>query len=134
VGFAAKFQIFWALFDAGQIYSRQGAPGLSFTMYALLVIGAINTVISLVYYIKVLKVMAVESPVPDVSGRPAAPLRVSWAAAFYSSLMAAAVLLLGILPNWYPLADYSQQGVSQFVAEPAAVTHGLPAGRPRAGG
>src|SRR5262249_6141520 len=62
VGFAAKFQIFWALFEAGKLYGPI-APGLSFTMYALLVIGALNTVISLVYYIKVLKVMALERPV-----------------------------------------------------------------------
>jgi NADH-quinone oxidoreductase subunit N len=130
IGFAAKFQIFWALFDAGKIYARQGASGLSFTMYALLVIGAINTVISLVYYIKVLKVMAVDSPVPDGAGCPAMPLRVPWASALYSFLMAAAVLVLGVLPNWYPLADYSQRGVSQFVAEPAAAVHELPSRRP----
>jgi NADH:ubiquinone oxidoreductase subunit 2 (subunit N) len=87
-------------------------------MYALLVIGALNTVISLVYYIKVLKVMALDRPVEDLEGGTPAPLRVPWGAALYSSLLAAAVLALGILPNWYPLLDYSQQGVSHFVSEP----------------
>jgi NADH-quinone oxidoreductase subunit N len=134
VGFAAKFQIFWALFDAGKMYGREGAAGLSTTMYALLVIGAVNTVISLVYYIKVLKVMALDSPVAEGDGRPLPRLHLPWASALYSCLMAGAVLLLGIWPDWYPLADYSQRGVSQFVAQPEAVVRQLPAGRPRAGG
>ena len=113
VGFAAKFQIFWALFEAGKLYAPV-APHLSFTMYALLVIGALNTVISLVYYIKVLKVMALDRPVEDLeAGRPVA-LRVPWGSALYSSLLAAAVLVLGISPNWYPMVEFSQQGVSQF--------------------
>jgi NADH-quinone oxidoreductase subunit N len=117
IGFAAKFQIFWALFEAGQMYGPV-APGLSFTMYALLVIGALNTVISLVYYIKVLKVMALDKPDEDLNGHAPASLRVPWPAALYSSVLAAAVFVLGILPNWYPLAEYSQQGVSHFkVAE-----------------
>src|SRR6266851_3052154 len=121
IGFAAKFQIFYALFEAGKLYSHAQPPrsGLSFTMYALLVIGALNTVISLVYYIKVLKVMALDRPVEDLEGGTPAPLRVPWGAALYSSLLAAAVFLLGILPNWYPLIDYSQQGVSHFVLEPS---------------
>jgi NADH-quinone oxidoreductase subunit N len=114
IGFAAKFQIFWALFEAARMYAQVPAPGLSFTMYALLVIGALNTVISLVYYIKVLKVMALEKPVEEVEGRAPAPLRVPWAAGLYSSLLAAAVLVLGIMPDWYPLTAYSQQGVSNF--------------------
>jgi NADH-quinone oxidoreductase subunit N len=134
VGFAAKFQIFMALFHAGQQYAANGASGLSFTMYALLVIGTINTVISLVYYIKVLKVMSLESPVADAAGRPAAPVRVPWASALYSFLMAAAVLVLGIWPNWYPLADYSQQGASHFLTEPAAAVYAPPSSRPRPGG
>jgi NADH-quinone oxidoreductase subunit N len=116
IGFAAKFQIFFALFEAGKLYARV-APSLSFTMYALLVIGALNTVISLVYYIKVLKVMALDKPVEDFEGSTPR-LRVPWAAAFYSSLLAAAVFVFGVLPDWYPLIDYSRQGVSHFVSEP----------------
>jgi NADH-quinone oxidoreductase subunit N len=134
VGFAAKFQIFWALFEAGKLYGAI-APGLSFTMYALLVIGALNTVISLVYYIKVLKVMALERPVEEPEGARPAVLRVPWGSAVYSSLLAAAVLLLGISPNWYPMAEYSQQGVSQFkVAERNSPNQTPPRTRPRPAG
>ncbi len=100
-------------------------------MYALLVIGALNTVISLVYYIKVLKVMALDKPVEELEGGTPPPLRVPWGAAFYSSLLAAAVFFFGVLPDWYPLADYSQLGVSHFVAEPSKAILEPPPGRLR---
>jgi NADH-quinone oxidoreductase subunit N len=133
VGFAAKFQIFWALFEAGKLYSSL-APGLSFTMYALLVIGGLNTVISLVYYIKVLKVMAIDKPVEDLEGYAPRALHVPLGAALYSLLLAAAVFVLGILPNWYPLSEFSQQGVSHFkVADPTLGNRPLAPGRPQVG-
>src|SRR5205807_2256447 len=67
-------------------------------------------------------------------GRPA-PLRVPWGSAVYSSLLAAAVLVLGISPNWYPMAEFSQQGVSQFkVAEQRSPSLVPPRTRPRPGG
>ena len=68
VGFAAKFQIFRVLFDAGQIYASKSVF-LSGTMYALLIIGGINTVISLVYYVRVIKIMVIDSPDPMPRGR-----------------------------------------------------------------
>jgi NADH-quinone oxidoreductase subunit N len=110
-GFAAKFQIFQVLYDAGKLYADK-APALSYTMYALLFIGGINSVLSLVYYIKVLKVMALDKSLDEVEGRmpPPLPLRVGPAA--YATLMAVAVLLLGIL--WDPLARASDQGVDRF--------------------
>src|SRR5205823_2977031 len=66
-GFAAKFQVFAALFDAGKEYTARAqvagtSPALGYTMYALLIIGGINTVISAVYYLKVMKVMILERP------------------------------------------------------------------------
>jgi NADH-quinone oxidoreductase subunit N len=130
IGFAAKFQIFLALFEAGKLYESV-APSLSFTMYALVVIGGLNTVISLVYYIKVLKVMAIDKPVEDLGNGMPIPVRVPLGAAFYSFLLAAAVLALGILPDWYPLIDYSRQGVSDFVSEPTEAILTRPANKMR---
>src|SRR5205823_1837071 len=45
-GFPAKFQIFLALFHAGEGYTTIGEASLGYTMYALLLIGGLNTVIS----------------------------------------------------------------------------------------
>ncbi len=108
-GFAAKFQIFRVLFDSGQAFAVR-APNLSYTMYALLLIGGLNTVISLVYYIKVLKVMILDRADEEQADlAAAAPLAVPRASSFYAVLMAAAVLVLGIL--WDPLAKLSDKGV-----------------------
>ncbi len=65
VGFIAKFQIFQALYEAGEQYSQAGEPFLSRTLYVLLGIGAVNTVLSAVYYIKVMKVMILDNRVED---------------------------------------------------------------------
>src|SRR5262249_40139681 len=59
-GFAAKFQIFQVLFETARNNGKEGHTVISYTLYALLVIGGINTVFSAVYYLKVLKVMILE--------------------------------------------------------------------------
>lgn len=100
-GFAAKFQIFSALFDAGRYYSSEGIgqPGLGSIMYALLVIGGLNTVLSLFYYIKVLKVMILDKTLEEVENRPVEPLPVPGLPNLYASLLAGVVLFLGIFWN-----------------------------------
>ncbi len=111
-GFAAKFQIFSVLYQSGQDFGMQGRTGLSATMYALLVIGGLNTVLSLVYYIKVLKVMILEKPLDEVEGREAVPLREPAGARAYALLLSAAILLVGVF--WGPLLDASREGVNRF--------------------
>jgi NADH-quinone oxidoreductase subunit N len=119
VGFAAKFQIFRVLFEAGNLY-REQSRALSYTMYALLVIGGLNTVFSVFYYLKVLKVMALDKPLEEIEGRPAVPLAGPLGFRLYATLLAAVVLVLGIF--WDPLARASDRGVDRFgqVMSPAA--------------
>ena len=52
IGFAAKFQIFYALWAAGLYYWHAGDHSLGFTLVALLAVGGINTVLSAVYYLQ----------------------------------------------------------------------------------
>jgi NADH-quinone oxidoreductase subunit N len=111
-GFAAKFQIFRVLFDAAKLYREKDAVNLSYTMYALVVIGGLNTVVSLVYYIKVLKVMTIDRSLDEVEGHEPKPLAVPFGSRLYAGLLSAVVLLLGIL--WDPLAEYSDKGVNCF--------------------
>ena len=92
-------------------------------MYALLVIGGINTVFSLFYYLKVLKVMVLEKPLEELENRPAAPLRLPVGATVFASLMAAGVVLGGVAFN--TLAEASDKGASDFYT-PLAV--GTPTG------
>jgi NADH-quinone oxidoreductase subunit N len=109
VGFAAKFQIFRVLFDAGQIYASKSVF-LSATMYTLLIVGGINTVISLVYYVRVIKIMVIDSPEPNSSG----PIALSFpvGSVVYASVLAVAVFVLGIL--WDPLAVSTAQGMQRY--------------------
>ena len=113
-GFAAKFQIFSVLFDSGRMYADMDQPGLSFTMYALLVIGGVNTVISALYYLKVLKVMVLEKPLEEVEGRPSERLPVPYQPVLYALLLSAVIFVVGIL--WGPLDRASRvQGVEGLV-------------------
>lgn len=117
-GFAAKFQIFAVLFDAGRDFADRGKPVLSFTMYAVLVAGGLNTVISLFYYVKVLKVMVLEKTLEEVESRPVQPMPISILHATYVSLIAVVVIVLGIL--WNPLSEASSaKGITSFRSIPA---------------
>jgi NADH-quinone oxidoreductase subunit N len=127
-GFAAKFQIFSVLYQDGQAYYAAGHPGLGSVLYGLLVIGGLNTVISAVYYLKVMKVMILDQRAEDLEGKEAAPLREPYGATAYCSLMALAVLVLGIL--WNPLASSSGQGVARFRTKPGVDAAGPAMRRP----
>ncbi|HEX5270060.1 MAG TPA: NADH-quinone oxidoreductase subunit N, partial [Gemmataceae bacterium] len=118
-GFAAKFQIFRVLYEGGQLWSAHGQPALAGWMYALLVIGGLNTVISVVYYLKVMKVMILDTTLEEVEGRPSLPLSAPGGSVLYASLLAVVILVVGIL--WDPLARVSDDGVKGFGEAPAKV-------------
>jgi NADH-quinone oxidoreductase subunit N len=112
-GFTAKFQIFTVVFDAAQEYAKLGRDHLSWTMYAVLLAGGINTVISLFYYVNVLRVMILERTLEEVEERAVEPKPAPIAHAIYATFLALVVLLLGIL--WDPVAQASsKQGVDAF--------------------
>ncbi len=102
MGYMGKFQIFAMLYDSSTKFHNTG-------LMVLLVIGLVNTVISLVYYARVLKVMIID-PVPE--GASPARLRVPILQSIYTLLLAA-VVIVGIF-FWDPLADGSRKGVMQF--------------------
>ena len=110
-GFAAKFQIFRVLFDAAQKYAVE-KPALSTWMYAVLLAGGLNTVVSLFYYVKVLKVMILEKTLEEVENRPITTIDVPILQSAYASALAVVILLLGIL--WNPLSVDSAKGVEGF--------------------
>jgi NADH-quinone oxidoreductase subunit N len=57
-GFVGKFAIFAALVDGFQKVEGAGQPG--FYLLLLLVVGGLNTAISLFYYLRVVKVMTID--------------------------------------------------------------------------
>jgi len=79
-GFAGKIWIFYSLVAAG-------GP----LMMTLLVVAGLNTVISLVYYLRVVKVLTID-PAPDSQG----PISMHFIPATYALAVALPVLVLGV--------------------------------------
>jgi NADH-quinone oxidoreductase subunit N len=117
VGFIAKFEIFSVLFDTGRAYAARGEMGLSAWMYGLLVVGGLNSVLSAVYYLKVMKVMIIESRAEDLEGKAPVRLVEPIGATIYSGLAAAVVVALGIV--WWPVDQASQTGADRYVKKVA---------------
>jgi NADH-quinone oxidoreductase subunit N len=115
-GFTAKFQIFSVLFEAAARYTQAGQPALAYTLFAVLLAAGLNTVISLFYYAKVLKVMALERNLEEVEGRPVEQVPLPGIHAAFLSALAAVLLLIFVF--WNPLVEASSvKGVNSF-AEP----------------
>jgi len=85
-GFIGKYFIFASAYRAGEFHRF---------MYVVLAFGALNTVFSLFYYIRVLKAMFLEPRPADA--RPVEVRFASWESAFVLTL-AAFVVLLGVFP------------------------------------
>jgi NADH-quinone oxidoreductase subunit N len=85
-GFIGKLFIFASAYKAGDVHKF---------MYVVLAFGALNTVFSLFYYMRVLRVMFLEPRPADA--RPVPVRFASWESAFVVTL-AVFVLLLGVAP------------------------------------
>jgi NADH-quinone oxidoreductase subunit N len=83
VGFIGKFAIFNSLVTAG-----------GFWMIGLLVIAGINTAISLIYYLRVAKVVCIDAPPMDRG-----PVSIGLVPAIYLLVVAVPVIVYGILPS-----------------------------------
>lgn len=83
-GFFGKFMIFGSVYKAGSIH---------WSMYVLLAVGGLNTVFSLMYYVRVLKTMFIYD-------RPegARPVRLPSLEGAYVTLLGVFVLILGCAP------------------------------------
>ena len=88
-----------------------------FVVFALLVVGGLNTVISAVYYIKVLKVVALEAPPEPDNGVPVSQFEVPGGSVAYAGILA--FLLLAVFVFWGPLAEMGDQGVYRFRPDPS---------------
>jgi len=87
-GFAAKFRLFVVLYDG--------------KLYWLLAVGLLNTLLSLYYYVNVLRIMYIESPSSSAGG--AEPIPVGRSGAVFVLLLAIPTVLLGIY--WGPLLEW----------------------------
>ena len=95
-GFIGKFAIFASLVDAG-------GP----VMMALLVIAGFNTVISLIYYLRVAKTVSID-PEPENRG----PITLGLLPTAYVLVLAIPVLYYGLLPD--RILDIAHQATQQL--------------------
>jgi NADH-quinone oxidoreductase subunit N len=112
VGFFAKFQVFSVLYDSFRSFSAGGEKGLGALMFGLLLIGGVNTVLSAMYYLKVIKVMILEGRVEDLEGGAAAPLPEPAGPRVYATLTALTVLGLGLVVS--PVVSQSERGAERY--------------------
>ncbi len=115
-GFAAKIEIFAALFKGADHYTANNQPGLAYWLYALIVIAGVNTVISAVYYLKVMKVMVLETTLDEIEGRTSPSLDVPAPSLAFATALATVVLIIGVL--WGPLDAFTRRGVDRFQESP----------------
>ncbi len=96
-GFFGKFYVFYALVDAGGPW-----------MIGLLVIAGVNTVISLIYYLRVAKVVCVDAE-PEGRGL----VQLGTLPALYVFVVALPVVIYGIVPE--TLAEWVRQASQQVM-------------------
>jgi NADH-quinone oxidoreductase subunit N len=106
-GFAGKFQVFVAVYDAARAATAAGRANLGLGFYVLLGIAVVNTAVSAYYYLKVVRAMLLDDPElpPDATGVAATP-----GAAFYLSLLAALLVAGGVF--WNPLVRAAERAAS----------------------
>jgi NADH-quinone oxidoreductase subunit N len=90
VGFVAKIEIFMALWQTAGTYS---SPALAGWLYTAFVFLGINSVLSAVYYVKVMKTMVVEQRPEDIENKPAQLLKEPVDARAYALVMSLLVLV-----------------------------------------
>jgi NADH-quinone oxidoreductase subunit N len=108
VGFVAKIEIFMALWQSAGEYEVQNAPALAASLYTAFVFLGLNSVISAVYYIKVMKVMIIDERAEDVEGREAKELPEPILNRVYAFLLS--VLVIAGIFAWTPIQKLSVQG------------------------
>ncbi|MBO0697873.1 MAG: hypothetical protein J2P46_05740, partial [Zavarzinella sp.] len=111
-GFAAKFQVFAALYETGRTVGTPDAT-LGWLYFGLLAVAVLNTAISAGYYLRVVRAMTLDDPVGE-----AGPLNVPAGGRLLIGALAALVVIVGIL--WDPLTRAADRAAGSFRASPEA--------------
>jgi NADH-quinone oxidoreductase subunit N len=111
-GFAAKFQVFGAVYQAGVDYHRIGADAIGNAYFVLLAVGGVNTVFGAFYYLKVIRVMALDDAdaeaEPEQAPRPAPAL--------FAGVLAGLLLVAGVA--WNPLTHAADRAAASLRTGP----------------
>jgi NADH-quinone oxidoreductase subunit N len=110
-GFAGKFQIFAAVYDAARLALATGHSNLGTALYACFGLAALNTAIGAYYYLKVIRTMLLDSPDASAATKDS-EIRIGSFASAYSIVLAIALLVGGIV--WDPLASAADRAAAGF--------------------
>ncbi len=110
-GFAGKFQVFVAVYQAAKAATASGPPGLGTVFFVLLAVGAVNTAISAYYYLKIARAMLLDDPAEGT----AAPATNSPAAGLFFVALVAFLFAAGVV--WDPLMSETARAASAFSAK-----------------
>lgn len=108
-GFAGKFQVFAAVYEAATTATASGPPGLGAVFFALLAVGAANTAVSAYYYLKVARAMLLDEPAESVGDEPKAGV----GAAIFLTALVAFLVVAGVV--WEPLMALTDRAAGAFV-------------------
>jgi NADH-quinone oxidoreductase subunit N len=108
-GFIGKFAIFAALADGYEVSTRAGQP--AFYLIVLLVVGGLNTAVSLFYYLRIVKTMTIDEP--PANRRPFTFPDVSLQGVYIWFLTAPTLLLI---LNWEGLKRWSEAAARHLLS------------------
>jgi NADH-quinone oxidoreductase subunit N len=109
-GFAGKFQVFDAVYDAAKVAAASGQANLGTAFYVLLGVAAVNTALSAYYYLKVVRAMLLESPDEEVQRKD--NWQVGPFATIYLTALAVILFTVGII--WNPITSAADRAAATF--------------------
>lgn len=131
IGFIAKFHVFAILLADSRHYAEAGETSIGWTLFILLIVGALNTVVSAFYYLKIMKVMILDRRTEDIEGTEPIRYPTPFFAQCYTIGLAFVVLGFGLW--WGPIDTYARQAVQRYHLVPGGTALARP-GEPQAPG
>jgi NADH-quinone oxidoreductase subunit N len=107
-GFAGKFQVFEAVYQAGRGAMRYGHSNLGTAYFILFGIAAVNTAISAYYYLRVVRAMLLDDPTTPSVVRP------GFLAGLYLSVLSLTLFALGLA--WDPAVKAADGAAMSLLA------------------
>jgi NADH-quinone oxidoreductase subunit N len=107
-GFAGKFQVFAAVYQAAKTATASAPPGVGTVFFVLFAVGAVNTAVSAYYYLKVVRAMLLEEPVEGAKVES----RTSVGAALVLVALVAFLVAAGVV--WDPLMNEAARAAGAF--------------------
>ncbi len=105
-GFAGKFQVFAAVYEAAKSATAHGPNGLGTVFFVMLIVGAVNTAVSAYYYLKIVRAMLLDDATGDWNPQH------GFVASLFLVALGAFLFVAGIV--WEPLMTQTSLAASAF--------------------